>query len=141
MKKLGWLLIFAYLAGCSNSKELSPAEAEIIGKWQLAEFCVSPGDSSCSMQTATPATTQVLDFRKDGSFIEKIPQPGQFQTPIRSSGEYRLEAPDRIYFQFDSVNNLEPEKPWAWGYTITGNLLTIQPSVCNEGCIYIYKKI
>lgn len=141
MKKMGWWLILGCLAGCSNNKDLSPVEAEIIGKWQLSEFCVSPGNGSCSMQTATPTTTQVLDFRKDGSFIEKIPQPGQFQTPIRSSGEFRLEAPDRIYFKFDTPNNLEPQTPRAWGYSIANDLLTIQPSVCNEGCIYIYKKI
>lgn len=148
MKKLGWLLIFAGLAGCSNKDTaLSPAEAEIIGKWQLTEFCQSPGDGSCPAQTATPATTQVLDFRRDGTFLENRPQPGQSQAPIKSSGEYRLEAPDVIYFKFDPVNfglNGVIAPPAStevkWHYAQNRNLLTLSPP-CRERCAYTYKKI
>ncbi|GHB62781.1 hypothetical protein [Persicitalea jodogahamensis] len=148
MKKLGWLMILLFLAGCSSNESLSPAQSALQGKWQLTEFCLSPGDTSCPVQTATPATTQVLDFRADGTFLENRPQPGQSQAPIFSSGEYRLEAPDVIYFKFDPVvtsgfNGVIPPKvveEVKWHYSLTGNLLILNPP-CKERCAYTYKKI
>lgn len=148
MKKLEWLLIFVCLAGCSNKDNaLSPAETELLGKWQLVEFCQSPGDNSCPRQEVTPATTQVLDFRADGSFLENRPQPGQSQAPIKSSGEYRLEAPDVIYLKFDPGNFVGAGVPGLpvsaevkWRYGLSRNLLTLSPP-CRETCAYTYKKI
>lgn len=146
MKKLVCLLIFAITLGCSN-KDLSPAESAILGKWQLVEFCQSPGDGSCPKQTVTPATTQILDFRADGSYLENRPQPGQSQAPIASSGEYRLEAPDVIYFKFDFNNSglngvLPNPNPGEvkWHYTLDRNVIILNPP-CREACAYTYKKL
>lgn len=148
MKNLGLYFALMCLLGCSNKDSaLSPAEAELIGKWQLVEFCLSPGDGSCPAQTATPATTQILDFKKNGSFLENRPQPGQSQSPITNSGEYRLEAPDVIYFKFDLSNFgingvLDPPAPAEvkWHYTLSRNILILNPP-CRERCAYTYKKI
>ena len=78
MKRLVLVLMFLW-AGCS-SKDITAVNVDILGKWQLTEFCVGTGDGSCPPQLATTSITQSLEFRKDGSFIEKVPQPGQFQT-------------------------------------------------------------
>lgn len=138
MKTLGWVLILVSLLGCSK-ESLSPEEKTLLGTWQLAEFCVGPGDGSCPPQLATTSITQSLEFRKDGSFIEKIPQPGQFQTPIVSSGEFRIEKEGRMYLKFDNAGIYN--KVNHWGYRLTNDMLTILPTVCKEGCSYTYKKI
>ena len=147
MKKSVILLALTLLLSCSD-KDLALFENGLPGKWQLTVYCVSPGDSSCPEKTATAATTQVLDFRPDGTFLENRPQPGQSQAPIYSSGEYRLEAPDVLYFKFDQANFgfngvISPpvaEKEVKWHYSLTGNLLVLNPP-CKERCAYTYKKI
>lgn len=138
MKSIGFILVLAALLGCSK-EALSPEEKNIVGTWQLEEFCVCPGDGSCAPQLATTRITQRLEFRKDGTFIEKIPQPGQFQTPIVSSGEFRIEGEGRLYLKFDNAGTASKEN--HWGYTLTYDRLTILPSVCNEGCSYSYKRM
>ncbi len=148
MKNIGFYFALMCLLGCSNKEDaLSPAQAEFIGKWQLVEFCQSPGDGSCPVQAVSPATTQILDFRADGSYLENRPQPGQSQAPINSSGEYRLEVPDVVYFKFDPVNFVgqgvnAPTQPVEvkWHYTLNRNILIVKPT-CREACAYTYKKI
>jgi len=139
MKRIGFILLLATLVGCSKEVSLSPEEKNIVGTWQLAEFCVGPGDGSCPQQLATTSITQTLEFRRDGSFIEKVPQPGQFQTPIVSSGEFKIEGGGKLYLKFDNAGNAPTEN--HWGYTLTADRLTILPAVCNEGCSYTYKRI
>ncbi|MPR33246.1 lipocalin family protein [Salmonirosea aquatica] len=138
MKRIGFMLMLISLLGCSK-ESLSPEEKNIVGTWQLKEFCVGPGDGSCPQQLATTSATQTLEFRKDGSFIEKIPQPGQFQTPIVSSGEFRIEGEGRLYFKFDNAGTGNKEN--HWGYNLAGDRLTILPSICNEGCSYTYQRM
>ncbi len=138
MKRIAFILVLATLAGCSK-ESLSPEEKNLLGTWQLEEFCVGPGDGSCPPQLTTTVATQTLEFRKDGSFIEKIPQPGQFKTPIVSSGEFRIEAVDRLYLKFDNAGTAQKEN--HWGYTLTADRLTILPTVCKEGCSYSYKRM
>ncbi len=138
MKRIDFILVLATLVGC-NKESLSPEEKNIVGTWQLVEFCVGPGDGSCPPQLATTSITQTLEFRKDGSFIEKIPQPGQFQTPIVSSGEFKIEKQGNIYLRFDNAGIYNEEN--QWGYTLKNDMLTILPTVCNEGCSYSYKRI
>lgn len=138
MKRIAFALILTTLVGCSK-ESLSPEEKNLLGTWQLSEFCVGPGDGSCPPQLATTSITQSLEFRKDGSFIENIPQPGQFQTAIVSSGEYRIEGEGKLYLKFDNPGVFTQEN--HWGYSLTAEKLTILPSVCNEGCSYTYKKI
>lgn len=136
MKKLGLILILLW-AGCSS--DITSGGAEILGKWQLYEFCVGSGDGSCPPQLATAIATQTIEFRKDGSFIEKIPQPGQFQTPVVSSGEFRIEGEGKLYLKFDDAGVFSREN--HWGYRLTGNTLVLLPSACNEGCSYTYRRI
>ena len=137
MKRVGLALVLLW-AGC-KSKDVTALNADILGKWQLEEFCVGIGDVCCPPQTATGGVTQTLEFRKDGSFLSKIPQPGQFQTPIGSSGEYRVENEGKIYLKFDNPGVFVQEN--LWGYRLTAEKLTILPSVCNEGCSYTYRRI
>lgn len=138
MRRIAFILIVATLVGCSK-ESLSPEEKNLLGTWQLSEFCVGPGDGSCPPQLSTTVATQTLEFRQDGSFIENIPQPGQFQTAIVSSGEYRIEEEGKLYLKFDNPGVFTQEN--RWGYSLTAEKLTILPSVCNEGCSYTYKKI
>ena len=137
MKRLVLVLMFLW-AGCS-SKDVTAVNVDILGKWQLTEFCVGPGDGSCPPQVATTSITQSLEFRKDGSFIERVPQPGQFQTPIVSSGQYRAEGEGNLYLKFDNPGIFIQEN--HWGYSLRADKLTILPSVCNEGCSYTYRRI
>lgn len=138
MNRIAFILVLATLVGCSK-ESLSPEEKNLLGTWQLVEFCVGPGDGSCPPQLATTSITQSLEFRKDGSFIENIPQPGQFQTAIVSSGEYRIEGEGKLYLKFDNPGVFTQENHWR--YSLTAEKLTILPSVCIEGCSYSYKKI
>lgn len=137
MKNLG-LILMLLCTGCST-KDVTAVNADILGKWQLEKFCVGIGDGSCPPQAATGGVTQTLEFRKDGTFLSKIPQPGLFQTPVVSSGEYHVENEGKLYFKFDNPGVFDQEN--LWGYRLTTGKLTILPSVCNEGCSYTYRRI
>lgn len=137
MKKIVLLLSVLYLLGC-NEQELTPEEERILGTWQLVEYCVSPGNGNCSPQAATAVRTQTLEFRKNGSFIEKIPEPGKFQTPLVSSGEFQIVTPGKIRFTFDDRATFTEEVQWS--YELSGNRLTILP-LCFEGCSYTYRRL
>ncbi|WP_247236835.1 hypothetical protein [Telluribacter sp. SYSU D00476] len=137
MKKLSLLLSLILLISCEK-EELSTAERSIVGKWQLVEYCVSPGAGECVAQMATAIYTQTVEFRKDGSFIERIPERQKFWTPIMSSGQYRvLEDKGKIEFQFDISSSRTPA---AMDYQFAGDRMTLLP-VCIEGCRYTYERI
>lgn len=129
--------MFIFLLGCTR-KELSPAQSALLGTWRLTEFCMSPGDASCPPQAATATIAQTLEFRQDGSFLERAPQPDQFRTPIDGPGTYRIDAPNRIAFTFSQPSSYQQEVVWA--YSLSERLLTIRPG-CREGCAYTYRKI
>lgn len=137
MKKIAILLSVLYLVGCTK-KELTPQEEQILGTWQLVEYCISPGAGNCTPQLATAVRTQTLDFKKNGSFIEKIPEPGKFQTPIVSSGEFGIVTIGKITFTFDDRATFSESV--QWGYELSGNRLTILP-LCFEGCSYTYRRL
>jgi hypothetical protein len=137
---LGLLLLWV---SCEN-QSLSPVEQTLVGTWRLAEYCVSPGTGSCIMQPATAIQTQTLEFRKDGSFIERIPDRQKFWTPLVSSGEYRvLQEQSRIEFRFDASASTYPAS-WEFrlepGQRQAGQRLTLLPT-CFEGCTYVFEKI
>ncbi|WP_207504803.1 lipocalin family protein [Telluribacter humicola] len=137
MKKLSLLLSFVLLISCEK-EELSTVERSIVGKWQLVEYCVSPGSGECNAQMATAIYTQTVEFREDGSFIEKIPERQKFWTPIMSSGQYRiLEGKGKIEFQFDVSSS---RTPVGVDYQLSGNRMTLLPG-CFEGCRYTYEKV
>lgn len=144
MKNLGWLLIFLGLVGC-DKKETSPHNALLVGKWQLSEFCVSPGGVVCPRQQATVVFTQTLEFFEDGVFTEKTPQRAQFQTPIVGSGKYRIGSYDYINLKFDDMSLYKKEVQWDYvvvsSATSEEQQLIIRPNVCDEGCEYVYKKV
>ncbi len=137
MKKIVLFLSIVYLIACSR-KELTPQEEQILGTWQLIEYCVSPGNGNCTPQVATAVRSQTLEFKKNGSFIERIPQPGQFQTPLVGSGEFRIVSSGEIRIKFDDKATFAQEV--QWGYEVSNNRLTIVP-VCFEGCSYTYQRI
>jgi hypothetical protein len=138
MKKAGIYIVgLLGMLACSPDK-LSPEEGRIIGKWQLAEYCVGSVTGSCTPQVATAITSQTLEFKKNGSFMAKIPQPGKFQTPIVSSGEYHIAAGGIIRFRFDAAASFTNEVEWH--YTLTDEHLTIEPQ-CYEGCTYTYQRL
>jgi hypothetical protein len=137
MKKIALFLSVIYLLGCSG-KELTPQEEQILGTWQLTEYCVSSGAGNCTTQPATAVRTQTLEFRKDGSFIQKIPEPGKFQTPIVSSGEFQIVTPGKIRFGFDDRATFTEEVQWS--YELSGDRLKILP-LCFEGCSYTYRRL
>ncbi|TDB64117.1 LolA-like protein [Arundinibacter roseus] len=136
MKKIALVFALMSLLGCSR-EEATPEERLIYGKWQLLEFCVSPGNGSCDPQQATAVRTQSLEFKKNGSFIQRIPQPGQFSTPIVSSGDFSIKTPGRINFNFDNKTTFKEEVSWL--YELSDTLLTIRPQ-CIEGCAYTYER-
>lgn len=123
--------------GCGGN-DLSPAEEQILGKWQLFEYCVSPGSGNCVPQTATTTNSQTLEFKRNGSFIEKKPQPGRFQTPIVSSGDYQIKSKGKIIFRFDNQTAITGEV--EWGYEVSATELVIYP-LCFEGCKYTYTRM
>lgn len=137
MKKIVLILSMLYLLGCSKN-ELTPLKKQILGTWQLAEYCISPGNGNCTPQPATVIYTQTLKFRKNGSFIEKIPEPGKFQTPIVSSGEFQIVTDGKIKLKFDDRTTFTEEV--QWGYELSGDSLTILP-LCFEGCSYTFRRL
>jgi hypothetical protein len=138
MKKIALLLsVLCLVAGCTN-QELTPEQERILGTWRLTEYCVSPGFGSCTPQLATATINQTLEFQKNGSLIEKRPQPGKFQSPIVSSGDYKIERKNRISFRFDNQSAIAGDV--EWGYELTGNTLVIAPQ-CYEGCSYTYTRL
>ncbi|HEV7348864.1 hypothetical protein [Telluribacter sp.] len=137
MKKLSLLLGIVLLISC-EADELTATEKSLVGTWRLAEFCVSPGTGECTLQPASAIQTQTLEFRKDGSFIERIPERQKFWTPVVSSGQYTvLEENSRIQFRFDVSSSTVPAD---WGYQLSGKRMTLLPT-CFEGCKYTYEKI
>lgn len=138
MKQVAIFLSIVYLlAGCSQN-ELTPEEERIVGTWQLSEYCISPGFGNCIPQPATAAISQTLEFRNNGSVIEKRPQPGRFQSPIVSSGDYKIDSNGKITFRFDNQTALAGEV--EYGYKLSANTLVITPP-CYEGCSYTYTRL
>lgn len=138
MKQVGLRIgVLFFLLGCAR-EELTPEEVQILGKWQLKEYCIGPGSGNCTPQSATAIHSQVLDFKNNGSFTQKIPQPGKFQTPVVSSGEYRIDTVGTIRFRFDNTATLSGEV--RWGYVLSNNVLTLSPQ-CFEGCSYTYQRL
>lgn len=138
MKKiLLFLVLMNVLPGCKNQELLSADEMSLLGKWNLAEFCISTGTGPCQTQFSTVSYAQTVQFQKDGSFIQSTPEPGKFQTPLVSSGQYRLLDQNRIELHFDLSTNLESMTVWT--YELRGNRLTLYP-LCIEGCYYTYQK-
>lgn len=65
MKHLIILIVLLLLSACS-SPSCDETEFNLIGSWELFEFCVSPGDITCPVQT--PDQEQILEFRMDSTF-------------------------------------------------------------------------
>ncbi|GAB2781066.1 hypothetical protein GCM10027275_25810 [Rhabdobacter roseus] len=138
MKKvLLFLVLISLLPGCKKDELMSADEISLIGKWNLTEFCVSAGAGPCETKFSTVSYAQTVQFQKDGSFIQSVPEPGKFQTPLISSGQYRLLNQSQIELQFDQASNLESRTVWT--YELAGKRLTLYP-LCIEGCYYTYVK-
>ena len=140
MNKSSIFIVLVWLLGCSSDGDVSPQQSRLLGKWQLAEYCLSPGDGSCPLRKVSASETQVLDFRKDGTFLENRPQPGQSPSPIDNSGEYRLDGPNTIYFKFDPPISSASYSEVKWYYELRGNTLVLSPP-CREACRYTYRRI
>jgi len=65
MKHLLFLAILLCSYACS-SPSCDELEFNLIGTWELFEFCNSPGDDSCPIQT--PNQEEIIEFRTDSSF-------------------------------------------------------------------------
>ena len=70
MKHLFILISLMLGYACSTDSNCQDEELELIGRWELVEFCYSPGDDSCPPQT--PKQEQIIEFRTDSTFIFSI---------------------------------------------------------------------
>ena len=69
MKQL--IILSMLLIACACSSPSCEDEVfELIGSWELVQFCFSPGDASCPIQT--PTEDEIIEFRSDSTFTLSI---------------------------------------------------------------------
>ena len=130
MKNLIFLLLITLSSFVSWQKDNAAINNGLIGKWELTEYLISPGDPG-AWYPADNTTRHIIKFRTDGSFTS-------------SNGIYNGATK---YQQTDSVRIkfLQPqtgtETKCYFSIEDNNQTLIISPIRCIEGCSSKYKAV
>jgi hypothetical protein len=123
-------VIFIALVACNKSSS-SIQNDGLLGKWQLTEYFISPGDAG-AWHAADNLTMHTIEFRTDNSFVcSDNTYNGAIGFNIIDSNRIELILPTQI----PSVQECY--------FQVTGNgqRLILSPMGCMEGCSNTYKAI
>lgn len=120
-------LITLFVVSCTE-KEVTTDEGSLIGKWQLAEYYISPGDFNVTWTAADPANPSYVEFTMAGRMIfSGSNQPERVY-------DYEILEDGLLSTRNDNVNV-------KYGYEFENQRLILSGGGCIEACLYKYKRV
>ena len=139
MNQLFVIILFGLLMSCSNESNDLPEDerprTDLIGRWQLVEFCYSPGDASCPIQEANGET--IFEFNIDSSFVFTSNDPQLLALPAVSSGRFTVTNNIMNFINEDTGQVLEEGRFIS---SVNSESLELNP-FCIESCREFYERI
>jgi hypothetical protein len=136
------ILIFAVLiifGSCETKEGLSEPTGKrksIIGKWQLINYCFSPGDASCPEQKVEANQGQIIEFEADGKYT--VTKKGDKTTLLECAGEWK----DVDITKIEVIPSCEPTltKRTLFISINDDKTLTMSPQ-CIEACKFTFRAL
>jgi hypothetical protein len=94
MKILNIISLFIFFSCENNTVENKFQNNGVVGKWQMVEYCFSPGDPTCPIQKVEKNKGQVVEFQADGKFTV-IDAPNKINA-IECGGEWKKEDDSKL---------------------------------------------
>lgn len=140
MRLIGSLIfLFFGIASCnSNSDDIVFAKRDnILGKWQLFETCISPGDA-CVLRKVKDGV--IIEFKANGEYL--VSNANEADGAFECGGKYQV-----IEIQTNPTQQAIEFRPSCnkalWTHRLVfneNNTININP-LCIEECRYTYKPV
>ena len=118
--------LIVLLGSCTDST-CDDEDFNLIGRWQLIEFCFSPGNASCPIQT--PEEIEIMEFKGDSTYTYSIGAQS-------SAGTFTV-VENRVLFINSNEN---PDITDRFLIPLNSCRLELNP-LCSEECRAVFEKI
>lgn len=119
--------VLAWLSCSDSDSYCTNEEFNLIGSWQLIEFCFSPGNASCPIRY--PEEEEIISFRSDSTYTYSI---GDQST----TGTFSVSG-IRVDFNSETEN---PSLTSRILNPLSGCSLELNPQ-CIEECRSLFEKV
>jgi hypothetical protein len=128
------LILFSCKKSTVENKVL--VTSGIIGKWQMVEYCFSPGDITCPIQKIEKNKGQIIEFKSDGNFIANKSSNNIFA--LECDGEWQKETEQKLNIVY-SCKSLSKKKDLFYKLTDQNQLYLF--GNCIEECRFVFEPI